>query len=926
MQKRKSLFSIVLTVLVLALAVSMLVACNQDKPKYTLTFDDGSVPAQTVTLEEGTAITAEQIPAAKEIEGKTFDGWYDGETKVEAGYKFTKNVTVIAKYSTVKVTVKFVNGDDEESVEIDYNTAIAADKLPSDVQPADSRIFEFDGWYDGETKFASDMTFKEDATFTAQFERIAYIVTIKNDAAGKDPIEEIVAKNPNGVTVLPAGLLPSMPAVGNKISLGYYNGAIKMSAGATITDDLTLVACYVGEDDYSGVWVDETKKVVAIFDEDDDTLYVGKKETYISNLTFDTQLGKMEYITYSFSTSYTLSIQGDTMTVTLSSSSSSTTYKMTKVTDDVLYKGTYLRNDPSQTLKIFDGGYALVDYYGIDFSYAKLALIDGEYKFIACKDEGDDADIIDASIVNVGDIPVISIDGLSIVGIWVRGSDIEFKMSDEDNSTYLIKHDVDGTYIYVFVDEDGVYSVVRPDIDEIVENMSGVVELAFEDGSTRFIKVYYGDYKLAGAESGTYTVVGGVANRNLILDGFGTAKFNDAENTYAYEVIGENQIYIEEFNIGYKLNGETCSEVEKDMLDGVFHQLNNSYYDRVIIFNGYGSAVAKDSIDTIYSDEIHSGTYTINKQDNTVTITGIESDYFKDGVYEILFDGETLCLNGKYYGKEAESKLEIMEGKWIDNADNTIVITSSIVITVNDDQAGNIEVLKYDKSAYKFQADGEIYTIVLGDAVNGRYTLKASVNNVDTVYTAAPAAISALFGEWANSDETIKVVVEDKYTVKVDFDATEDTLVDADLIASNATDKTLTVKVNGVSYIIQLVNTTTIQIDSTDNTYSVELNKPLISNSELYGSWTWDDSRYEDMVPVIGELEISADEVKFKDENGDYQEVTNVVYIHNDPNNDGADVITFTCCGSNLKAVIDPDYSSRIYNTDINEYAYLTRA
>ncbi|MDE7373284.1 MAG: InlB B-repeat-containing protein, partial [Clostridia bacterium] len=841
-------------------------------PKYTITFDDGSETAQTVTLEEGTAITADQIPAAQTIEGKTFDGWFIGETKVEAGYKPTANVTATAKYSTVKVTVKFVNGDAENSVTVDYNTAIAQDKLPANAQPVDSRILAFDGWYDGETKFTSDMTFKEDATFEAKFERIAYIVTIKNDAAEQDPIEKIVAKNPNGATVLPAGLLPTganVPTVANKIFLGFYNGAIKMAAGAEISGDLTLVASYVGEDDYSGVWVDEAKKVVIYFDDEEGNLYVGKDDTYISNLTFDPETGKMEYVS-SYSTSWTLSIAGDTLTVVKTPRyGDPSTFKATKAEGDVHFKGAYLRdNKYSNTITFIDGGYAIADYYGIQYQYAKLELVDGEYQFIVYDEEGNKT-AVDASVDMVaGTVTAVKIGGnLTVAGLWIKDSEIEFIMQDSESGTKIIKHDVDGTYVYVFVDKDLVYSVVNIGAgNEITDGGtpgSEVITLTFPDESQLFIKVTYTNYstsyELAGAESGTYSVVGGVANQKLILDGFGTAKFSDAVNTYAYEVIGENQIYIEELDSKYQLNGTECSIVAKDKYAGVYYQLDNTFYS--IKLDGYGTLIAN----SLYSyDDPIDGTYVVNN-DNTITISGIESDNFKDGVYEILFDGETLCLNGKYYGKEAESKLEIMAGKWIDSADNSIVIEEGFYgpeITVNGSEAGNIIIHKYDKSAMSFQAGGEIYNIALGDMVNGNYTLNVSVSNVDSVYTAAPAAISALFGNWTNDGETMKVAVVDKYTVQVDFSATEDTLIDAELIASNATEKTITVKANGVSYTIQIVNATTIQVDSADNTFSVTLNKPVISNSDSFGKWTWNDAN---MDPAIGTIEITANGITIND-------------------------------------------------------------
>ena len=51
-----------------------------------------------ITVLEGTAITAEQLPELSAM-GWSFEGWYDGETKVIAGYKVTKNITLVAKWT-----------------------------------------------------------------------------------------------------------------------------------------------------------------------------------------------------------------------------------------------------------------------------------------------------------------------------------------------------------------------------------------------------------------------------------------------------------------------------------------------------------------------------------------------------------------------------------------------------------------------------------------------------------------------------------------------------------------------------------------------------------------------------------------------------------------------------------------------------------
>lgn len=96
-----------------------------DKPivTYTVSYssDKGVTDAELlnpITISEGTAITAEQLPELSAM-GWSFEGWYDGETKVVAGYKVTKNITLVAKWTlNPKYTVEhwLQNIDDDNYV------------------------------------------------------------------------------------------------------------------------------------------------------------------------------------------------------------------------------------------------------------------------------------------------------------------------------------------------------------------------------------------------------------------------------------------------------------------------------------------------------------------------------------------------------------------------------------------------------------------------------------------------------------------------------------------------------------------------------------------------------------------------------------------------------------------------------------------
>ena len=103
-----------------------------DKPivTYTVSYssDKGVTDAadllKPITVSEGTAITAEQLPELS-ANNWNFEGWYDGETKIVAGvYKVTKNVIFVAKWTlnpkyTVEHWLQNLDNDDYVRKEVD---------------------------------------------------------------------------------------------------------------------------------------------------------------------------------------------------------------------------------------------------------------------------------------------------------------------------------------------------------------------------------------------------------------------------------------------------------------------------------------------------------------------------------------------------------------------------------------------------------------------------------------------------------------------------------------------------------------------------------------------------------------------------------------------------------------------------------------
>ena len=76
--------------------VTDLKASDGQKVTLTLKYNDGATADTTYNVASGTTIT---LPTPAYRSGYTFNGWYDGSTKVSSPYKVTKNVILTASWS-----------------------------------------------------------------------------------------------------------------------------------------------------------------------------------------------------------------------------------------------------------------------------------------------------------------------------------------------------------------------------------------------------------------------------------------------------------------------------------------------------------------------------------------------------------------------------------------------------------------------------------------------------------------------------------------------------------------------------------------------------------------------------------------------------------------------------------------------------------
>ena len=148
---------------------------------FTVTYKSELADDDVQEKEEGTVL---ELPTPS-YKGYRFDGWYtdEGKTaKAEATYTIAENLTFYAKW-VQQVTVKFTSAQSEHAdVTVDLGTEIT-------IEDPTKEKFDFDGWYDGETKVTGKYTVTKDVELVAKWTAL-YNVTF--ETAGGSPVDSKV--------------------------------------------------------------------------------------------------------------------------------------------------------------------------------------------------------------------------------------------------------------------------------------------------------------------------------------------------------------------------------------------------------------------------------------------------------------------------------------------------------------------------------------------------------------------------------------------------------------------------------------------------------------------------------------------------------------------------------------------------------------
>ena len=200
---------------------------------YTVSYKaNGGKAAQTAQkVPGGQGIS---LPAASRAH-YSFIGWFsaaDGGSRVENGTAVNASMTLYARWVKTVYTVTYnANGGSVPAASAQVESGAKIGTLPTPTR----KYYEFQGWYNGDSKISGSFIITGDITLVAQWERIAYTVTYN---ANGGSVGANSARIEAGETI---GELPT-PTRSYYEFQGWYSADTKADRSLVVTNDLALTA------------------------------------------------------------------------------------------------------------------------------------------------------------------------------------------------------------------------------------------------------------------------------------------------------------------------------------------------------------------------------------------------------------------------------------------------------------------------------------------------------------------------------------------------------------------------------------------------------------------------------------------------------------------------------------------------------------
>lgn len=692
---KKNLFVMVLAVMLVAvLTMTALVACGEETPETVkVTFKDGETVVASVDVAKGTTLELSKIPAAPVKDGYTFVGWYVGETKFDGTITFDADTVFTAKYEAIvtpapeTVSVTFKDGDaDYKKVTVVKGEKIAAADLPTD--PTAALGYRFDGWFNGEAEFDEETAFSADATYTAKYTKVSYVVKFVNGEEETVKLIDIAED-----AKLTEENIPANPTKEDFVFMGWYSGLNKAAADAAVTADVTYEAVFSNEASYNGYWVNTTEgeEAMVYVDVENGQFTYKMKSLTEKAYTYDATNGTVTYKEGSFGDSrksYTFTVIEDKLEMVYTYSVNLEPKTETVVFDRKVgtgLGGVYAMAQKSNVLTVEDCG-----------AISKIGTSDLPYGiFYTTVEDGVTVYHFDIKLTASGALKKLT------AVVDEKGNYI-MSAEDEANASYegIYAKDAevsditcDGNYLVIFVKgEVTEYTYIVKNVGSYYATVTGTVALNSE------ITISYGDgleaiYAITkmptstlegnmappSSERGTYTGTEG----SVYVDGFGKAVLTPAEGdaiNYTYYINKAGNAVLTDadgdvIGVSFDADARTYTVLTADGKAGKYNQDGSSYYS--LIIDGYGGAILV--YQTSYSTTRYSGTYTYSADGKTVTLASTYYGYNQaytveeNGKALISADGNKIFLAP---GFTAEDKSEQFIGYFVDADGNAIEITS----------------------------------------------------------------------------------------------------------------------------------------------------------------------------------------------------------------------------------------------------------
>ena len=205
----------------------------------TVTFKAEDSDDVIITVEKGAAIGS-KLPDDPVREGYRFDGWFAGETAVDAGTVVTDNMTVTAQFTEL-FTITF-NGKDDAGEGQVYNYVVAKGETVGSIPAVPEKPGYTGVWAVNDVEVKADDIVTEVFTATPKYTEITYKVTYKFPD-GTERVETIDFVN-DGHAV-PASKYPAVPKQENKEGKWVYEGTeAEFTVGTHLGGDVTVTTHY----------------------------------------------------------------------------------------------------------------------------------------------------------------------------------------------------------------------------------------------------------------------------------------------------------------------------------------------------------------------------------------------------------------------------------------------------------------------------------------------------------------------------------------------------------------------------------------------------------------------------------------------------------------------------------------------------------